>query len=178
MDTGLVEQIKHLPLDDLYAVESLIQEEISKNEIKNRIKRIKEKVERNGYYCTTFFSNEIDGINKMKLSYYFNIKASRNRVNSISDIQDEWVKELGFEYRLGNDINNMHIWNDIHIITGTRGYIEITVYYLCQPCPPVGSVIRVINEDGDVQTIEIKDDMNWDDYKFIICPGCEEPNIF
>jgi len=162
-----------------------------------KIAYIREIVDKQGYYCDRDFTDDIEGLETIELSYYLCIQSfdkdghSDTYISGVDPVQDDWVAELLYEYTPERD----DYWDAVEDYESDywehssgdsfsyRGRTYITVYHKAIPYPADRTQIKIIGDDGTVCEVEVNDDVimykdevyyvidDWDCCKPFVVPG-------
>ena len=99
-------QLDQLSLDDLEILKRLVAEKIEVKNAQIAREKIIREVNVNGYHCSPIKMDlSTENIKRLGLLYYVELRCfdkedrSDVKISGAHQKQDEWVEELGFEYR-------------------------------------------------------------------------------
>lgn len=150
--------------EDLKILKKEINDKLETIRQDNFLQAIKKEVAEKGYACRPGCRDDIPGLHKLELPYYFNIYTwDYNREDDIhvSDRdcdQEEWVQQLNFDYQPQDDDASDIIddWDRDAHDSPFRAKVKmmIPVYYQYLDKPPAR--FKAIFEDGNVEDAILK----------------------
>lgn len=152
--------------EDLKILKKEINDKLETIRQHNFLQAIKKEVAEKGYACRPGCRDDIPGLCKLELPYYFNVYTWQHNRDDKEDIhvsdcdcdQEEWVQQLNFDYEPQDDddfeIAEDWDWDDMEAPARAKVKMMIPVYYQCLDKPPTR--FKAIFEDGNVEDAILK----------------------
>lgn len=169
--------IDTLSLDDLQKAQRMIDKRIQELQTKEQIREILQVIERDGYYISIAHLGYDVPLQCIDLRYKVDVSTfDRDHEHDIhiagpSDKQPPWVSLLKFKYDPKQDdewdLPHENAWEYRDWDDPVIGHTSMPVYLYYKGRDVLPEKFRSINEDGDIETWEIREGKAYVDTHFV-----------